>query len=86
MKKVRLSEKFEVVIASLPDRENLVSEIYYCDIQWIEISQETEDVRIQFYPHPYKDCWEFNVDEAILAIKLAKAKLLEEPLEDIQLS
>ena len=83
MKKDDLNEKFYIALVGLVDRDNLISEIYFQGIQWAEISQETEEVRIQFYPHPYQEYWEFEVDEAILAIKLAKAKLLGESLEDV---
>ena len=41
--------KFEIEVASLPDRENLVSEIFYENVQFAEISQETGELRIQFF-------------------------------------
>ena len=37
-------EKFRITVASLPDRECLVSEIMYDGIQWAEISQEAGGV------------------------------------------
>jgi hypothetical protein len=45
-------EKFRVTVASLPDREQLVAEILYERVQWAEVSQETNGLRIQFYSHP----------------------------------
>lgn len=31
---------FEIEIASIPTRKNLVAEIFFKDEQWVEISQE----------------------------------------------
>lgn len=70
-------EKFRVTIASLPDREHLVAEIFCEGIQWAEISQENDDeLIIQFYPHPREKYWEFNLDEATAALEKAKKSLL----------
>jgi hypothetical protein len=70
-------EKFRITIASLPDREHLVAEILYEDVQWAEISQETDKkIIIQFYSHPRKKYWEFSFDEAVQILEKAKKKLL----------
>lgn len=37
---------FEIKIAIIPTRENLVAEIFYKHEQWIEISQETDELLI----------------------------------------
>lgn len=70
--------KFEIIIASLPDRERPVAEIAYENVQWVEISQETDEIIIQFYPHPKKKYWEFQFDEAMKILQKAKKKLLNE--------
>ena len=67
---------FEIEVASIPTRENLVAEIFYKDEQWVEISQETGELLIQFYSPNHGDYWEFSFDEAIQALKQAKKKLL----------
>lgn len=69
--------KFRITIASLPDRERLVAEILYNGIQWAEISQETDQLMIQFYSHPQKKHWEFAFEEAFKILEQAKNKLLE---------
>ncbi len=69
-------EKFRITVASLPDRERLVSEIIYDGVQWAEISQETGKLIVQFYTHPRQQYWEFSVDDAINALEQAKKKLL----------
>ena len=70
-------EKFSIIIASLPDRENLVAEITYGNIQWAEISKEKEEVIVQFYPHPRKSHWEFSLNEALDVLEKAKKRFLE---------
>ena len=71
-----MMEKFRIIIASLPDRERPVAEIAYDNVQWAEISQETDEIIVQFYPHPRQKCWEFSFDEAIKILQQAKDKLL----------
>ncbi len=68
---------FEITVAGLPDRENLVSEISYGRFQFAEISQETGELRIQFYSHPKKRYWEFPVDEILKVIEKAKQRLID---------
>lgn len=69
-------DKFRITVTSLPDSEHLVAEIIYEGVQWAEISQEEKEMRIQFYPHPKKDFWEFPYYEAIAILEKAKSKLL----------
>ena len=68
---------FRIVIASLPDREKCVCEIYYNHVQWAEISQEDIEITIQFYPHPSEKYWEFPLDVALEVLQKAKKKFLE---------
>ncbi len=65
---------FDISIASLPDRENLVAEISYKGYQWAELSNEHNKFMIEFYPHPEKGDWEFPLDEAFEALEKAKKK------------
>lgn len=69
-------QKFRITIASLPDREEVVAEVFYDNVQWAEISQESDELLIQFYPHPRKEYWEFPAEEALQALQQAKDKLL----------
>ena len=71
-----MKKDFEIAIASLPDRENLVAEIYYKKVGWVEISAEI--------PHKYVvafcNCdegsyWEFPFDEAMDVLQQAKDML-----------
>ena len=69
--------KFTITVASLPDRENLVAEIYFQTFQFAEISQEAKEFIIQFYPHPEKAFWEFDLSEIQEVIEKAKKRLIE---------
>jgi len=50
--------------------------LHYLLKYWAEISQESEEIVIQFYPHPNEKCWEFLFDEALEVLEQAKKKLL----------
>jgi hypothetical protein len=71
------SDNFDITVASLPDREELVAEIYYNHDQWVEISQEHEQLIVQFYAPLNTNCWEFSFDQALETLKQAKKKLLK---------
>lgn len=71
-------KEFRITVASLPDRERLVSEVIIDQVQWAEISQEEDDLVVQFYPHPRQKYWELNLNEAIEILEKAKQKLLGE--------
>lgn len=70
--------KFRILIASVPNRERLVAEIYYDNMYWVEISQENdEELIVQFYAHPTEKYWVFPFQEALKVLEQAKNKLLE---------
>jgi hypothetical protein len=69
---------FRIVIASLPDREHCVCEIYYKQIEWAEISKGDGKIMIQFYPNPSQDYWEFPFDMALHILQKAKERFLNE--------
>jgi hypothetical protein len=68
---------FKITVNSLPDRENLVAEIYYKHYQVAEISQEEKEMKIQFYSHPKQKYWEFSLEEIQNIIEKAKNRLIE---------
>ncbi|MBF5058913.1 hypothetical protein [Candidatus Neptunochlamydia vexilliferae] len=69
-------DNFNITIASVPDRDELVCEILYKGFQWAEISHETEEMTIQFFPYPKRDYWEFNLDEALATLEKAKKRMI----------
>ena len=71
-------ENFDIEIASIPTQENLVSEIYYKGMQWVQIYWNNNDeLLIQFYSPPNQGYWEFPFDLAIQVLEKAKKRLLE---------
>jgi hypothetical protein len=44
---------------------------------WVQISQEEEDLIVQFYSHPTEKYWTFPFEEAVKILEQAKNKLLE---------
>ena len=69
-------KKFRIVVVGLPDRKNLVAEIFYKGEQWVEISHETGELIVQFYSPNNSDFWEFPLNEALEVLETAKKKLL----------
>ena len=76
MDTLKFINSFRIIVASLPDRENCVCEIYYKQDEWAEISQEKDEVMIQFYSHPTEKYWEFPIDVALQILHEAKKEFL----------
>jgi len=67
---------FEITIASLPDRENLVAEIFYKNVEWVEISAEIpNEFVVAFCNTDEGNYWEFPYDEAMEVLEVAKSRL-----------
>jgi len=69
------SNKMRMDIASPPDRQKLVAELFYGLEQWAEIHQELGDLTLQLYPRRDGQPWKFPFDEAVSALKLASKRL-----------
>jgi hypothetical protein len=65
-------KKFDIQIASVPDREKLVAEIWFDNVLLVEINQENENLEVQLYPFNGKI---FNQEEFLRTIEIAKKKL-----------
>ncbi|MCB9093403.1 MAG: hypothetical protein H6620_12690 [Halobacteriovoraceae bacterium] len=76
--------KFETITACLPDRKEMVAEIFYESALWVEINQEKEvgKFNIEFYNHPENSNWEFSYEEAMEAITKAKERLASMKIVD----
>ena len=68
--------KFEITVGSLPDKDNLVADIYYDKIQVAEINQETNELIIQIYSYKNINYWEFSLEEFQNIIEEAKQRLI----------
>lgn len=67
---------WRVTIASPPDRENLVAEIFIGDIQWAEINQRGEVLEVEFYARPDDVPWRLPFSLALEALIAAKEDLV----------
>ncbi|OQY53119.1 MAG: hypothetical protein B6245_23085 [Desulfobacteraceae bacterium 4572_88] len=72
-----MNRKMTISIASVPDREGLVAELWYDEEQWGEIFQEGDELRLALYPSPNHSFWNFDAEDAANTIQKAKDKLLE---------
>lgn len=66
--------KFRIVVASVPYREELVCEIYYDSNHWVEIYEEEKELHIIFFSNPVTEDWDFKLDEAFEILEIAKKK------------
>ena len=71
-----MKEKYQICISSPPDREKLVAEIFFGNVQWAEINQEHELLQIEFYPQPDGNPWQIDFCSAITALNEAKLRLV----------
>ncbi|MFZ4863255.1 hypothetical protein ACL9RF_13850 [Sphingobacterium sp. Mn56C] len=67
--------KFNIEISSVPDRENLVAEIWCNEILVAEINQETEKLEIEFY---LTEKIVFELDDFFETLERAKRKIIKE--------
>jgi len=67
-----------VSIASVPDRENVVAELWYQDQLWGELSYENNEFKLEIYPSSKGDAWNFNYEKVLQSIINAKEKLVNE--------
>jgi len=65
-----------ILISSPPDREKLVAEIFFGDLQWAEINQEKDVLQIEFYPRPDGEPWRISFVDATTALDKARRRLI----------
>ena len=66
--------KFYIELSSVPDRENLVAEIWYENKMVAEVNKETEKFVIEFCLDEKKS---FMLDEFLEVLENAKRRILE---------
>ena len=66
--------KFNIELSSVPDRENLVAEIWYEKKMVAEVNKETEKNVIEFCLDEKKS---FMLDELLEVLENAKRRILE---------
>jgi len=74
------SNMMRMDIASPPDREKLVAELFFGSEQWAEINQESGGLTLQLYSRRDGRPWEFSFDEAMGMLQRASRRLVgDEP-------
>lgn len=68
--------KFRITVGSLPNKDNLVADIFYERLQVAEISKENNELIIQIYFYNDRDCWEFSLEEFQKIVEEAKQRLI----------
>ncbi len=66
-------KNFEILVTDVPDRENLVAEIWYNEILIAEINQETEKLEIEFF---LNEKINLELDAFFYALETAKNKII----------
>lgn len=66
-----MSAAWRVTIASPPDRDKLVAEIFVGTQQWAEINQETGVLEVEFYPRTDGAPWKIALPDALAALQEA---------------
>ena len=66
--------KFNIELSSVPDRENLVAEIWYENKMVAEVNKETEKFVIEFCLDEKKS---FMLDDFLEVLENAKRRILE---------
>jgi len=65
-----------ITIASVPDREGLVAELWLGDEQVGEVSKATEgEFHVELYPAMAGTPWKFRLDDLVAALAEAKDRL-----------
>jgi|JI102314A1RNA_FD_contig_21_16220032_length_331_multi_3_in_0_out_0_1 hypothetical protein len=70
-----MSNGFEIILASVPDRDDLVAEIWRGDSQFAEVRREEERFFVELYPNPKDLAWIFEHSELIEALNAAERRL-----------
>jgi hypothetical protein len=78
-----MKRELRVKIASVPDRENLVGELWQGDVMWAELSHERAgSLVLEIYPNGSGAPWAFDFEDLMRSLKEAQSRLLERPLDD----
>jgi hypothetical protein len=72
-----MTQRMRITVASPPDRDRLVAEVFFDDIQWAEINQESDELEVEFYPRPDNRPWRVPLSIAVDALERAKAELMK---------
>jgi hypothetical protein len=72
-----VTPEITINVASVPDRDNVVVELWCGDLQLGELSCEAAGLRIEIYPDPSGKPWRFAFEELEKALEQAKSRLAD---------
>lgn len=72
-----MTSRFTINVATVPDRENVVVELWCGDVQFGELSSEEQGLRIEIYANPSGEPWTFSFAEVAKALEQAKERLAD---------
>jgi hypothetical protein len=70
-----MSQGFRVDIASPPDRERLVAEVFFGHEQIAEVNQEAGKLQVEIYARPSSEPWVLDYQDFLQALTLATQRL-----------
>ena len=71
-----MEQTYRICISSPADRAKLVAEIFFGDVQWAEINQESSELVVEFYCRPDAEPWRVGLSTATTALDEAKRQLI----------
>ncbi|HAN93581.1 MAG TPA: hypothetical protein DCQ33_16080 [Nitrospira sp.] len=71
----KTSGKFSIEVTSVPDRPGLVAEVWSGEELLAELRHEDSRLRVQVYPAPNRQSWDFTYEEFTVALQQARDKL-----------
>ena len=73
-----MKSELYIEIASVPDREEVVAEVWCGDKQFGELSKRKDALILEVYPHPNAQPWVMPFEAVVSALNDAKKRLLGE--------
>lgn len=70
-----MTKNVRMSVSSPPDRENLVVEVFFDDIQWAEVNQESGEFEVEFYPRPDNKPWRVPLATIVDVLERVKDEL-----------
>jgi hypothetical protein len=74
---MEVQPKYRINIASPPDRERLVAEVFVGDAQWVEVlCEDGEHMEVEYYAKPDGSAWRlpFETSQAALSDAVTRLK------------
>ena len=71
-----MNDELTMKVASVPDRNFLIAEVWAGDAQFAEVSKESGDLRVQVYPRDDGQPWTLRLEELLRVLAQAEIRLL----------